>query len=327
MCVERDNGDTQSGHYPARTATHLFKLPMGCLIIWARMKITTIQNQLPMGNYHKCRADGQTFDSDTTSKLLCRHNSSLLVTEQSDALVVANTMDQDTFDFLFGSTESSTRRNCSSSSGSKRRKRMVVAMAMGGDPRRTKYQENRRNGIWQEHMVKLDHIGEKQFKARYHMTKTSFNTLVNLLDITVDEQQSMRSTKGIEPITKEIVVACGLRFLGAEQYKSIADAFHMSDSSARRVVRMFIEAVNACDQLEISLPTHNELEEVAIGFTAVSSADNAFHGVVGAVDGFLCSRIQPNTIEVSNPADYFSYHYQMYGVNVQAVCDSGQEYF
>ena len=96
----------------------------------------------------------------------------------------------------------------------------------------------------------------------------------------------------------------------------------MSDSSARRVVRMFIEAVNQCDQLKISLPTHNELEEVAMGFTAVSSADNAFHGVVGAIDGFLCSRIQPNTIEVSNPADYFSYHYQMYGVNVQAVCDS-----
>ena len=51
-----------------------------------------------------------------------------------------------------------------------------------------------------------------------------------------------------------------------------------------------------------------------------SGAFGLFDGTLGAIDGWLCALECP--ADVPNPADYFSGHYQVHGLNVQAVCDA-----
>jgi hypothetical protein len=183
--------------------------------------------------------------------------------------------------------------------------------------RRQKYR-HARNGAWQEHVAMCEHTGG--FERRYHMTKESFDKLVDILDLPVNEVKSRNSTRGVEPIHKEIIVASGLRYLGGESYKSIADIFHMSDDSARRVVNRFINAVieSEHEQLALALPKEDELEDLAVQWSRKSTADGIFHGCVLALDGFLSPRLKPNVV---NAADYFSGHKKTFALNVQAACD------
>ena len=58
----------------------------------------------------------------------------------------------------------------------------------------------------------------KGFQPRYHMSKCSFNKLGDILrnDISIQVQQSMRSSSGSGPITPDMIVGAGLRLLGGE---------------------------------------------------------------------------------------------------------------
>ena len=78
------------------------------------------------------------------------------------------------------------------------------------------------------------------------MTEQSFDKLVKLLrrDISIDLMQSMRSSSGNQPITPDMVVAAGLRFLGGSPYKDVADVLGISRESAKHVVGKFLDAVN-----------------------------------------------------------------------------------
>ena len=85
----------------------------------------------------------------------------------------------------------------------------------------------------------------------------SLNGLVNLLrdQVSLDEMQSYQSSGGNDPNTPEMIVGAGLRFLGGEHIKSIADIFGMSESSVDRVVNNFFHAVN--NKLEINILSNN----------------------------------------------------------------------
>jgi hypothetical protein len=126
-----------------------------------------------------------------------------------------------------------------------------------------KYREFRRNGAWEEHVTKCLY-NRDEFHRRYHMSLDAFQTLVRYLDIKIDHKQSLRSSRGIEAINANIIVACGLRWLGGESHKTNADVFHISISSSKRVVTQFINAINECELLSIDLPTEDELEDLAI---------------------------------------------------------------
>ena len=65
------------------------------------------------------------------------------------------------------------------------------------------------------------------FERRYHMTYESYLKLVEILNIKVDEQKSRNST-GEDPISPAMIVAMGVRFIGGEKIKPIADIFHTS---------------------------------------------------------------------------------------------------
>ena len=173
---------------------------------------------------------------------------------------------------------------------------------------------------WNKHVEMLHHTCG--FKSRYHMTEPSFNKLVDLLrpQLIGDELQSIRSNSGNDPITPEMIVGSGLRFLGGEHHKSIADIFGMSLTSAVRVVNIFLHAVDSNKRLALKIPTTiSELEKLADDWNALSSAFSLYDGTVGAIDGWLACIEKP---AVDGAADYFSGHYQRYGLNIQAVCDS-----
>ena len=54
-----------------------------------------------------------------------------------------------------------------------------------------------------------------------------------------------------------------------------------------------------------------------------SLAQSIMYGTLAAIDGWLCCITQPS---VQNSADYHSKHYECYGLNVQAVCDSNLQF-
>jgi hypothetical protein len=88
----------------------------------------------------------------------------------------------------------------------------------------------------------------------------------------------------------------------------------------RRCLKMFLDAVNMAPELDIELPeTLEELEELAAGFNELSDMDGLFYGIIGALDGWLCTHNQPRF--EANPGDYYSGHNQRFGTNVQALCD------
>ncbi|GFH49001.1 hypothetical protein CTEN210_05477 [Chaetoceros tenuissimus] len=83
----------------------------------------------------------------------------------------------------------------------------------------------------------------------------------------------------------------------------------------------FIDAVLNSEELKICLPsTYKEIENVARGFTEISTYDIHNGRCVGAVDGFFQSCTCPTMVESNfNPGAYYSGHYQDYGTNTGCV--------
>jgi hypothetical protein len=51
------------------------------------------------------------------------------------------------------------------------------------------------------------------------------------------------------------------------------------------------------------------------------STDGVINGCVGCIDGLLVKIRTPQPSETGHVKSYFSGHYQLYGINIQAVCD------
>jgi hypothetical protein len=189
----------------------------------------------------------------------------------------------------------------------------------GIQSRKPKYRYRRID--WSRHLQMLR--ATDGFQTRYHMQEESFDALVNLLReyITVDVSKSHASTGGNDPISPEIICAAGIRFLGGEFHKSIADIYGISIKSAERIVELFFDAVLATPELEIRLPlTDDEIREGIDEWADHSTAGELLYGFIGAIDGWLCCTNMPSGVD--NETDYFSGHYHRYGLNVQAVCDA-----
>jgi hypothetical protein len=184
--------------------------------------------------------------------------------------------------------------------------------------KRIKWQHQRLN--WDEHVQKLRHTQE--FSTYYHMSEETFSILLETIrdDITANHIKSKNSTSGNDPIYPELVLASGLEFMGGCAYKHIALIYGMSLSSAKRIVCKFWNAVIFNPAFSLALPyTLEELEANACAFEEKSKAFGLFKGVIGALDGWLCDTNKPI---VHNTSDFFSGHYQRFGLNVQAMCDA-----
>ena len=93
------------------------------------------------------------------------------------------------------------------------------------------------------------------FQRRYHMSRNAFNRLLHILKdgLSVNVAQSMRSTKGNGAITAEMSLAIGLRFMGGESPKSLADIFGVHVKLAERVVNKFLVVIEECKHLDLSI--------------------------------------------------------------------------
>jgi hypothetical protein len=75
--------------------------------------------------------------------------------------------------------------------------------------------------------------------------------------------------------------------------KSVKDAFHISLSSAQRIVDQFLQAVVDCvhEDCVIELPPNDKLEEIAQEWSKLSTPRGFMFGCVLAIDGFLSPEI------------------------------------
>jgi len=155
------------------------------------------------------------------------------------------------------------------------------------------------------------------------MSYDAFTTLLERLwpMITYDIVKALKSCD--EPIFPELVLATGLRWLAGGSYADIKNVYEFSRSSYYRLRTTFLDAILGCEALEIRFPeTAEELEDVRKRFTAKSS-HNVMQGCVGALDGLLARIKCPGVKESEGyPRAYHSGHYNDYGLNVQAICDS-----
>ena len=174
---------------------------------------------------------------------------------------------------------------------------------------------------WDTYVNRLRHAGS--FHVKHRMPIAAFDRLVEMLydSLTVNETMSMLGSNGNEPIYPEVVCSIGLRWMAGEMERSLEDVFGISRASIYRLTDKFLASIIRCEALSFHLPsTEEELREAADGWHSLSSAAGLFHGVVGAIDGWLCPHSRPRNH--SNQLDYFSGHYMRYGSNIQAICDS-----
>ena len=172
-------------------------------------------------------------------------------------------------------------------------------------------------------------LASKLFDVRFRMPKEHFDYLVDALrsDITVDPTKSMNSTRGVvEPISAELVARCGIdRIAHGASELVLQDLYGISLSSTKRVIELFLNAVDSnttCPELQVHLPDPTiiaELDDMAKRWSNTSTAHRLFDGFLGALDGWLPRTEKPRG--VTNQTDYFSGHYQCFGLNVQAMCD------
>ena len=201
-----------------------------------------------------------------------------------------------------------------------------IRIIMGEDKKTRKVKWQHRRADWNYHRHMLSYTG--RFENRFRMEENHFDRLLDELrtPLTVSFKHSLSSTSGNQPIAPEVILACGLRFLGlGENPPGLADTYGMSVSSAKRVIRMFLNAVDyntTCPDLQVVLPDPNdrvELDKLADEWEGVSTGGNVLSGHLGALDGWLPRTEAPR--DVNNQGDYWSGHYQCFGLNCQALCD------
>jgi hypothetical protein len=176
-----------------------------------------------------------------------------------------------------------------------------------------------RNRIdWCNHVLKSLHEG--MWHTKYRMSYPAFENLVNILRD--DLRRVSANCRSGAPITAEIIVGMGIRWLAGEKYQSLVDIFDVSRTEHYKCRKDFISALLRNKTLGIKLPKCPEdWEDVRSGF-ARKSYLQLFHGCCGALDGFFQPMNKPTIGECNKPIGYHSGHYKSYGVNCQGACDS-----
>ena len=121
-------------------------------------------------------------------------------------------------------------------------------------------------------------------------------------------------------IIPEILLYCTLRYLASGSYTDIF-VVGISKPSFYRVVWKTMYAIVRCKNLQIMWPDTKELAvQNAAGFSSIST-NRVMTECVAVLDGYHMKIATPPKKEVHNVMSYFSGHYQMYGINIQAACD------
>ena len=133
-------------------------------------------------------------------------------------------------------------------------------------------------------------------------------------------QQDMASLWG-GAIIPELCVYVTLQYLAGGLYTNIFYLVGISQPSFYHLLWKTIKAINNSPELWITWPyTKDRQLEYATGFTSIST-NHALWDCVTVLDGYHLQTITPSKREVHDVQSYFSGHYQIYGVNIQAACN------
>ena len=160
-----------------------------------------------------------------------------------------------------------------------------------------------------------------KFERTIRMRRCSFYKLVELIRKGVQCDESMATRRG-GAITPEMCTYLTLRYLAGGSYLDICVHLQISHAAFYYFLYKTLLAICQCEALDIVFPNGvDECARLASGFR-LKSENECIGNCVGAVDGYLLSIETPSKEEAGNVRSYFSGHYQKYGINVQAMCDS-----
>lgn len=167
------------------------------------------------------------------------------------------------------------------------------------------------------------HSGRADFTRHIRMSHDSFNKLLSVLqqDLTVDREMAKLRGGAILP---EVCLYVCLRYLAGGSYSDIKYFTGISSASFYRVLWKTIRAINQSksEMLAVTFPSTTAAAcNAAMGFQSVSQG-GCIWNCVAAVDGYHLQIQTPSKAEAKNVKSFFSGHYQTYGVNIQAACDS-----
>lgn len=161
---------------------------------------------------------------------------------------------------------------------------------------------------------KSDH----EFFRFMRVTKTTFNSLVDMLEGTKFFSTTHRQPKGEESRITETALAVTLWYLGnMSSQREIAERFNISQGHACNLINTVVAVLCDAASKFIIWPSGHEIVTVEKEFKIISN----FPGIVGAVDGCHISTIVPD--EVQN--DYLDRNHN-HSVNLLAICDANKKF-
>jgi hypothetical protein len=171
-------------------------------------------------------------------------------------------------------------------------------------------------------------ISEFEFRRYYRMERETFRLLCQVLakQVEGDALQGRRgSPHGVMSV--ELKVSMTLRWLAGGSYLDIYHFHGVSLASFWKAKQQVLDAINACEALDIIFPDlddEQELAKIALGFRHKSEM-YVFDHCVGALDGLL---IDLHCIkgEASRMATRYFTRKSSFAINVQAVCDSRRRF-
>ena len=183
----------------------------------------------------------------------------------------------------------------------------------------------RRRIQWNSHAELL--INEGQFERYYRMSPQSIEKLLALLGPRLEiDQVKSRNRTGTDPITPKMQITVMISYMAGYSYLPSMKVIGISKSAFFAIIYRLIHVLLTTDFLALRFPaTAQEQKTMAKSFQNLSNG-GIIKGCVGCVDGWLCQIQTPRRNEVGRVQSFFSGHYQTYGVNVQACCDSASRF-
>ena len=121
-------------------------------------------------------------------------------------------------------------------------------------------------------------------------------------------------------ITLELHLYATIRYLAGGSYSDICVFYGISVLSFYCILWWTIHAINKA--IKINFPsTAEDSALLAAGFEDISHC-GVIKYCIGVLDEYLLPIFTPRKCHAKNVRSYFSGHYQKYGVNIQACCDS-----
>lgn len=177
---------------------------------------------------------------------------------------------------------------------------------------------------WNHHILMYQNEGPEAFQKYYRMSHHSFNKLADLLRPRLEGNKKMAKlrTQGQHIISSEMSLHCALRFLSGAPCADIRNKIGVSESYFYHILYKTVDAILCLEDLAYRFPqTAEEIAAAAAGFKKISSYQ-VMQGCIACIDGMLLRIQTPGSNETGNVKSYFSGHYQEYGINIQAACDS-----